>query len=139
MTVIASGIILYRLERDQPQLLLLRNRDGGHWGFPKGRRDPDDEHEVATALREVGEETGYTDVMLHPTFRAQVEYIVRNEGPEYPKRVTYFMGVAPRGAPRLSDEHLDFVWADGSEAARVLPYGQLRDLAAAALDTIRRT
>ena len=52
MTIIAAGAIVYRPGRG---FLLLRNRD--YWEFPKGRADEKDESILATALREVGEET----------------------------------------------------------------------------------
>ena len=133
MTVLASGILLYRDTADGPRLLLLRNRDGGHWGFAKGRRDPDDGHEVENARREVEEETGYRGLTLHEGFREQLSYRVRDdEGPDYPKRVTYFLARAPDHDPRLSDEHEEFRWAAPDEAASLLHYGQLQDLAARA-------
>ena len=130
MTVLASGILLYRRAPDGPRLLLLRNRDAGHWGFAKGRRDPADTHEVSCALREVGEETGYTEVALHPGFRAELEYLVRNDGEPYPKRVVYFLAEAPDAEPVLSEEHEEHRWADAREAAELLNFGQLQDLAA---------
>ena len=93
MTLLASGIILFRLLEGVPHLLLLRHSQGKHWGFAKGRRDPADAHEIATARREVEEETGYTDVKLNPMFRSLLHYSVRDEiGDSIPKRVAYFLG-----------------------------------------------
>jgi len=84
-------------------VLLLRNRRSGQWGFPKGRRDPEDSHEVSTALREVAEETGYSRLALHPRFRAEIDYIVRQRNEEpFDKRVVYFLAEAPAGDPVLS-------------------------------------
>ena len=132
VTVLASGILLYRRAPDGPRLLLLRNRDAGHWGFAKGRRDAEDTHEVSCALREVGEETGYTGLSLHAGFRAELEYLVRNDGEPYPKRVVYFLAEAPGREPVLSEEHEDHRWADPREADELLNFGQLRDLAQSA-------
>lgn len=129
MTVLASGILLYRRAPEGPRLLLLRNADAGHWGFAKGRRDPADTHEVSCALREVGEETGYTGLALHPGFRDELEYLVRNDGEPYPKRVVYFLAEAPESEPVLSEEHEEHRWVDAREAAELLNFGQLRDLA----------
>jgi len=141
MTVLASGIILYRagtLQQD-PKLLLLRHASTGHWGFPKGRRDPGDEHEVATAEREVQEETGYSGLQLHPSFRATIEYVVRRRRDAgQSKRVVYFLAEAPPGDPRLSAEHDAFVWADARELAGRLVFAQMRDLAHHALACIPR-
>jgi len=149
MTTLASGIILYRLDPDsersrEPQpgesgtpargssparLLLLRNAQNGHWGFAKGRRDQADAHEVATALREVREETGYDSLTLHHGFRQVLEYTVRmHGGTPYSKRVVYFLAQAPAREPQLSREHDALLWADEAEVERRLSYGQLRDL-----------
>lgn len=132
MTTLASGIILYRREGTDLRLLLLRNRGTGHWGFPKGRRDAADAHEVDTALREVLEETGYEALSLHPAFRVELSYLVRGQQP-YPKRVTYFLAEAPAREPALSEEHDRLHWAAAHEIDGLLQHGQLRDLARAAL------
>ncbi len=130
MTVMASGVLLYRQAPDGPRLLVLRNRGGGHWGFAKGRRDPDDRHEVACALREVEEETGYAHLGLREDFRAELTYLVRDDdGPDYPKCVTYFLAAAPEDEPQLSAEHEDYRWATPREARTLLGFGQLQDLA----------
>ena len=139
MTSLASGIILYRRGTPSQSLrvLLLRNRRSGHWGFPKGRRDSLDPHEVATALRELAEETGYTGIALHPGFRAEIDYLVRQgEDEPYAKRVVYFLAEAPAAEPVLSPEHDAALWADATTAAARLQFGQLRDLLRAALLTL---
>jgi len=135
MTCLASGIILYRRDGGAVRLLLLRNRDGGHWGFAKGRRTPDDAHEVHTALREVQEETGYVALSLHPGFRRELEYQARGPGGEpYAKRVVYFLAEAPPDEPALSSEHDRATWVTADEAEPLLRHEQLRRLARAACD-----
>lgn len=138
MTVIASGVLIYRQTSDGPRLLLLRNRDDGHWGMPKGRRDPEDEHEVATALREVAEETGWTGLALHPSFREVVEYVVGGAGEDQgkSKRVTYFLAEAPAGEPTLSPEHSECTWAGREQLRDLLQYEQLIALARHALTSV---
>jgi 8-oxo-dGTP pyrophosphatase MutT (NUDIX family) len=131
MTTLASGIILYR-RVPSARLLLLRSRDNGHWGFAKGRRDAADAHEVHTALREVQEETGYTGLVLHARFRAELSYVVRDPRNPYPKRVVYFLAEAPAREPSLSPEHDLATWAAPDEVERLLVHGQMRDLARAA-------
>jgi len=133
MTLLASGIILFRLLEGVPHLLLLRHSQGKHWGFAKGRRDPADAHEIATARREVEEETGYTDVKLNPMFRSLLHYSVRDEiGDSIPKRVAYFLGPAPERDPALSEEHNAFCWATEEEAEKLLGPENLQALAKAA-------
>lgn len=139
MTVLATGIILYRHPSSGPLLLLLRNRDNGHWGFPKGRRDTDDAHEVATAQRELREETGYGPLELDPGYRQEVDYVVHGTADAgRRKRVVYFLACAPDTPPTLSAEHADYTWADPEQADQLLRYGQLRDLACSAFEAIAR-
>jgi len=136
MTCLASGIILYRRDASDVQLLVLRNAQHGHWGFAKGRRHAGDDHEVATARREVDEETGFTGLTLHSDFRAELEYVVRDAEGEYDKRVVYFLAEAPASETKLSREHLEARWISRDAIDGALPYGQLRDLARAAFDAI---
>jgi len=60
----SAGILLYRLEAGEPELLLAHpggpfwaNRDEGAWTIPKGEVEPGEETQ-ACALRELGEELG---------------------------------------------------------------------------------
>lgn len=133
----AAGIILFRRNGDGTSILLLRDRQRGQWGLPKGRRDPrDGDSDASTARREVEEETGYADLLLVPGFRAELEYTVRDDGAPYSKRVVYFLGRAPAHDPRLSDEHDELTWATLRDALHLLAYGQMRDLARRAFAAI---
>jgi 8-oxo-dGTP pyrophosphatase MutT (NUDIX family) len=134
MTCLASGIILYRRDGAGLRLLVLRNSEHGAWGFAKGRRHDGDAHEVENALREVHEETGYADLALHPGFRAEVDYVVRDESGDYGKRVVYFLAEAPSAEPNLSHEHEEALWIAADAIDGTLPYGQLRDLARTAIE-----
>ena len=62
----SCGAIVYRKSRDRIELLLIQNRYGGDWSFPKGHVEGE-ETEVQTALREVKEETGL-DIQLEDGF-----------------------------------------------------------------------
>jgi 8-oxo-dGTP pyrophosphatase MutT (NUDIX family) len=139
MTCLASGIILYRRDASGVRLLVLRSAEHRQWGFAKGRRHEEDAHEVENAVREVREETGYSDLALHPDFRAELDYIVRETDTEYPKRVVYFLAEAPPNEPTLSDEHDEARWIERDGVDETLPYEKLRDLARAAIDAANGT
>lgn len=137
MTVLAAGVVLHRRGPRGPRLLLLRNRDNGHWGLPKGRRDPTDPHEIANALREVEEETGWQLPGLHPSFRYEHAYLVRGTADDgRRKRVVYFLAGAPEETPQLSEEHESFRWAAAEELEELLAYEQLRAVARSALSLL---
>ena len=57
----SCGAIVYRKTQNQIDLLLIKNRYGGHWSFPKGHVEGA-ETEIQTALREVKEEAGIANV-----------------------------------------------------------------------------
>lgn len=52
---VGAGLIL--ITRDL-QVLLVKDANSDKWGFPKGHREPIDVNDIATACREVAEETG---------------------------------------------------------------------------------
>jgi 8-oxo-dGTP pyrophosphatase MutT (NUDIX family) len=56
MNYAGAGLIL--LSSDLTHVLLIRDTRSGKWGFPKGHREPEDSSDLATAVREVHEETG---------------------------------------------------------------------------------
>jgi 8-oxo-dGTP pyrophosphatase MutT (NUDIX family) len=134
MTCLASGIILCRRDPAGLLLLVLRNRADGHWGFAKGRRAAQDAHEVQTALREVAEETGYTELLLHPDFREEIAYDVAvPDGARTSKRVVYFLAQAPGGEVTLSPEHDALRWITPAQIGAHLEHAELRAVAAAAV------
>lgn len=60
----SAGILLYRFQKEEPQVLLVhpggpfwRNKDLGAWSVPKGEFT-DEEEPLAAAIREVQEELG---------------------------------------------------------------------------------
>lgn len=64
MPKISAGILLYRLQGDKLEVLLVhpggpffRNKDAGSWSIPKGETDGEEDL-LAVARRELEEETG---------------------------------------------------------------------------------
>ena len=67
MAKTSAGVLLYKLVRDELQVLLVHpggpfwtHKDRGAWTIPKGEPTTDDEDYLATARRELHEETGFT-------------------------------------------------------------------------------
>ncbi|MEO6818666.1 MAG: NUDIX domain-containing protein [Ginsengibacter sp.] len=65
MAKISTGILLFRYQNKQPQVLLVHpggpfwaNKDAGAWSVPKGEPD-ENEDRLDAAIREMEEETGF--------------------------------------------------------------------------------
>jgi len=99
-----------------------------HWEFPKGGVE-EGEREVETALRELREETGVTEVELLPGYREPIRYIYRRAEGLVLKQVVYFIGRVkdPTIVPRR-EEVKDYRWATYEEARRLLRHGNAREL-----------
>ena len=66
MNYAGAGLLI--LSPDFKQILLVHDARSRKWGFPKGHRESFDASDLATAVREVGEETGLTleDYTVYP-------------------------------------------------------------------------
>ncbi|AKU89976.1 Diadenosine 5'5'''-P1,P4-tetraphosphate pyrophosphohydrolase [Vulgatibacter incomptus] len=99
-----------------------------HWEFPKGGVE-EGEREVQTALRELLEETGVSDVRLLPGFREPIRYIYRRPEGLVSKQVVYFIGKVGNPAVVLREvEAKDYRWADYDEAFKLLRHANARIL-----------
>jgi bis(5'-nucleosidyl)-tetraphosphatase len=85
----SCGAVVFHQTDHQIEYLLLRHRNGNHWGFPKGHVEAG-ETENETALREIYEEAGLR-VRLLEGFRQTVEYAPYENSW---KQVVYFIGEA---------------------------------------------
>ena len=114
----SCGALVYRRTKGQIELLLLKNRYGGHWSFPKGHVEGS-ETERQTALREVKEETGL-DILLQSGFRHMVEYYPE---PNIRKRVVYFLGEAQSSAVKMQEEEISrIIWTESHKAYHMVSF-----------------
>lgn len=114
----SCGALVYRRTKGQIELLLLKNRYGGHWSFPKGHVEGS-ETERQTALREVKEETGL-DILLQSGFRHMVEYYPE---PNIRKRVVYFLGEAQGSAVKMQEEEISrIIWTEIHKAYHMVSF-----------------
>ncbi len=130
----SCGAVIYRRKSGNLEFLLIKNRRGGNWGFPKGHIERG-EDEKATALREVKEETGL-DVILTEGFRSLSEYHPRGR---IFKQVVFFLAEMPEGGeitPQQSE--IDrFIWADYGLAMRTFRFNNDRNVITQARDWLR--
>ncbi len=133
----SAGAIIFRMEDNVPQYLLLRY-ERGHWEFPKGHVEAG-ESEEQTVAREVFEETGIKEIKIIPGFKQYIKYFFR----QYPrpeeklgnklnqkslpagrqgktpwvfKLVVFFVAETQQKDIKLSHEHTEFIWLPFKEA-----------------------
>ncbi len=114
-------------------LLILHRK--GHWGFPKGHKDPG-ESDLETAKRELQEETGLT----HYVMMAEVEFtehyrFIRPDGIPVRKEVLYFVALVeadengdPPTVQVQPEEIADFRWCTFDQAIKLLRFKEINHL-----------
>ena len=90
----SAGAVVWRPGADGGSVLLIHRERYNDWTFPKGKREPG-EHVLVTAVREVGEETGYPVVLGRPL--GQTRYASSG----HPKVVDYWAATVAGGADGL--------------------------------------
>ena len=113
----SCGIVLFH----ENKVLLLKYKGGGHWDFPKGHIE-NNESETETALRELKEETGISEVTLFSDFREIIEYSFRKGRSTIKKQVIYFLGETEETNITLSHEHTNFLWVNSDNALHTITY-----------------
>ncbi len=114
----ACGAVIFRKESGVLKFLVVQEKSGGHWGFPKGHVDPG-ETEQETAAREIYEETGLK-VRFLDGFRTTVQYSPK---PNTIKDVVYFLAGSPHNSVKCEAAEIeDFRWVGLGEALELLTF-----------------
>ena len=122
----AAGFVLFRTSSNATrEFLLLQHHHGGHWAFPKGRVEPGERDEI-TAIREVMEETGISQLQPIPGFLETSHYVFERHGTRIAKTVVYYLGRTEEPTIDLSEEHDAYRWLPAREAADLLTYDEAR-------------
>ncbi len=113
----SAGVVVFY---DDPggRLFLLLDY-GRHWDFPKGHVEKD-EDDRTTALRELEEETGLTDVSLNDTFAHEITYYFRDRRTKVliRKTVVFFLVRDEIEKVTLSHEHVGYIYLPFAEAVK---------------------
>lgn len=114
----SCGAVVYRQEGRDLRFLLVKNKNGRHWGFPKGHVEQG-ETEEETAIREVREETGL-QIEICDGFRETSLY--RPFG-RIKKQVVFFIARSKESRITLQRTEIDhFQWATFYEAMKLFRY-----------------
>ena len=117
--------------------VLLLQYPQGHWGFPKGHFEDDDGAYQKTALRELEEETGISEVRMVEDWRIRTEYTFTRKGRPVLKEVFWFIGETDQYEINLSHEHRNYMWLDWDAAETQLTFEPSKEVLRAARNQLR--
>jgi len=122
----SAGVILFRYTRNKIEYLVIKGRTGD-WEFPKGGIENDEEYQQ-TALRELEEETGVTEVKLYPDFKDEYSYIFYSDNQKISKTVHLFVGQSFQTHVDLSKEHTDYQWRTYEQAMNTITHDSITNI-----------
>jgi bis(5'-nucleosidyl)-tetraphosphatase len=137
----SSGGIVYRIENEQPQFLLIKNAafkdpNKTYWGFPKGHLE-EGESSAQAALREVEEETNVKVEIVELVDEIEYTYNHPVRGLTK-KRVDYFLMRYLEGEEKPQEkEILELGWFFASDALDMLSFSQNKTLLKKALAKLK--
>ncbi|MBT3641772.1 MAG: NUDIX domain-containing protein [Euryarchaeota archaeon] len=114
--------------------ILLLQYPQGHWSFPKGHIEDDDEDHHSTALRELIEETGIKEIIIDENWNFRTEYTFKRKGKEIPKQVFWFLAETDELEVKLSHEHTNYLWLNFEDCEKQLTFSQEKILLQSARD-----
>ena len=114
----SCGAVIFRKNKNDVKLLLVKNHNGRHWSFPKGHIE-DNETEEDTAIREIKEETNL-DVKIMDNFREVSSYCPFGK---IRKEVVFFLARTISDNIKLQESEIDsFLWVDIEGAKKLCSY-----------------
>jgi bis(5'-nucleosidyl)-tetraphosphatase len=121
----SCGGVIFRQKNKKIEFLVIRNKGGGHWDFPKGHVE-EGETEEETAKREIMEEVGL-EVQFIPGFKESIHYVdVINN---FDKIVVFFLCEAKTSEVKyIFDEVSSHEWLQYDDAARKLTFDNARNI-----------
>jgi 8-oxo-dGTP pyrophosphatase MutT (NUDIX family) len=123
----AGGVVFRRGPDGQVRFLLIRD-SYKNWGFPKGHLEVDEPPSEA-ARREVAEETGLKELVLHGPIKV-IDWYFRFRGKTIHKYCHFFLFESRRGDPVPEEEEgiTACVWRPLDEALESVSYDNARDV-----------
>lgn len=124
-TETSAGGVLFRCTPQGPRYLVILDSHR-NWGFPKGHLG-EGESAADAARREVTEETGLDDLVLHESL-GTIDWYFRLEGRPIHKYCHLFLFEAPRGeaVPQADEGIAATVWCPAQRALATLSHENTR-------------
>ena len=112
--------------------ILLLQYPQGHWDFPKGHVEDKDSNRMATAARELAEETGISEIEFVDGFEYRTAYDFRHKGKRIDKQVFWYIAETETMAVKISHEHTEHLWLEWERAMSQLTHEESQGVLAAA-------
>ena len=122
----SCGVVLVNLGS-----ILLLQYPQGHWDFPKGHVEENDSSRLATAARELKEETGISDATFVGGFEYRTTYSFRHKGKRVDKQVFWYIAETETMSVKISHEHQEHLWLDWDAAMAQLTHQESKGVLAA--------
>jgi len=129
--VSAGGVVFRRAPGGEPVFLLIRD-SYRNWGLPKGHVE-DGEEASGAAAREVAEETGLTDLVLHAHIQ-DIDWYFRFRRRLIHKTCTFFLMESAAGdaSPQRDEGITACRWLPFATAVSTVSYANAREVLRAA-------
>ena len=129
----SSGAVVFRRKGKKLLFLLIFSRKNKRWGFPKGHLEAG-ETEKETAIREIREETGLTDLSFIPGFREEDIYpAISKRSPHRGKKIekhsVYFLAQTKTASVHVDSTEIgDYAWIDNDAACAMLAFSRSKEI-----------
>lgn len=133
----SAGGVVFRRGADGPVCYLLIKDSYRNWGFPKGHLEAG-EPPAEAARREVGEETGLDELIIHGPIKV-IDWYFRFRGQTIHKYCHFFLLESKRGdpVPQREEGISDCAWHPLEDALATVSYDNARGVLRRAAEMVR--
>jgi len=127
------GAVVFKIEQEKIQFLLIYSERNKVWGFPKGHKEPG-ESEIDCALREVREETGLKDLQFIDRFKIEDRYTTvsnraQSKGKMIDKTSTYYLCRTDGKNIEIDNKEItDYKWVSLDTAIELLKFDYMKGI-----------
>ena len=131
-------IVVFHAEGEKDYFLILQHKDAeGSWSFPKGHHE-EGESPRETALRELAEEAGITDIKIIDTPLIHEEYEINHGSEKILKKNDYFIGFTKSKEVKIQEGEISaYKWATQKEALETFQYESRKNVLTKALEYLK--